>query len=551
MASSMRRVRLGASVAALALALAACGGGDNDGGGTTPGGEAAAAGGEFSLQISEPEHLVPTNTNESEGSQVLDALFTGLVSYDNENKPVNEIAESITSEDQQTWTVKIKSGWTFHNGEPVDAASFVNAWNYGAYAPNAQGNSYFFENIQGYDDLQSTDPDGEEGPKKAPTPKAKEMTGLKVVDATTFTVALKDKFSQFPLTVGYTAFYPLPKAFFGNEKAYEEAPIGNGPYQMDGTWEHNKSITVKKYPNYKGQAGNADRITFKIYTDVNTAYLDAQGGNLDIVPTIPPERITSARTDFPGRFFEGQSSSFTYIGFPLYNKKFANPDLRRAFSMAIDRDSIVRAIFNNTRRPARSIVSPVVPGFREDACGENCRYDPAKAKQLFDQAGGYSGTLTMWFNSGAGHDKWVEAASNNLRTNLGIQDIKFEQRDFAQYLPLLDDEKITGPFRLGWVMDYPSPQNYLQPIFGTTGSSNNFGYSNPEADRLIQEGNAAESIDAGIAKYQQAEDLILRDMPAIPMFFGLEQAVYSDRVANVTADAFGRIRLGDVQVVKR
>jgi oligopeptide transport system substrate-binding protein len=111
--------------------------------------------GEVTVQLSEPEHLFPPTSNESNGIQALRALFTGLVQYDAEtNEPFNANAESITSDDGGlTWTVVLKPGWTFHNGEAVTAQSYVDAWNYGAYGPNAQQNNSFYAGIVGYDEM--------------------------------------------------------------------------------------------------------------------------------------------------------------------------------------------------------------------------------------------------------------------------------------------------------------------------------------------------------------------------------------------------------------
>ena len=539
-----RRLTLVAGLATTAMLLTACGGGGTGDSGS--GGGGGEAGGSFSVYVGEPEHLVPQNTNETNGAEVLNALFTPLVNFDTETSEPqygpdagNAVAESIESEDQQNWTIKLKEGWTFHNGDPVDAESYVRAWNAGALSTNAYGNSYFFENIVGYDDLQA-----EEGQEPAAT----EMTGLKAVDETTIEVELKAPFSQFPLTLGYTAFYPLPQAYEDDPKAYEEAPIGNGPFMMEGEWNHNQSIDVVRYEDYQGDAAKADAVTFQIYSDVNTAYNDLLGGALDIMDSVPPERLGDVEAEFGDRFVERDSSSFTYIGFPLYDDRFSDVNLRKAFSMAIDRQAIIDAVFNGTFTPAGSVVSPVVTGGRENPCGESCEYNPEKAKQMFDEAGGYDGKLTLWFNSGSGHETWMEAVSNQLRSNLGIENIEFKALDFAEYLALLDEEKVTGPFRLGWVMDYPSPQNYLEPIYGTTGSSNNFGYSNKEVDDLIAQGNAAESVDAGIEYYHQAEDIILSEMPNIPMWFGKVQGAYSENVDNVTIDAFTRIDIANVTV---
>ncbi|MEO6714854.1 MAG: ABC transporter substrate-binding protein [Mycobacteriales bacterium] len=522
-----------------------------------PKSEAPAAGsGTYSVFLSEPEHLMPSNTNESEGNLVLSGLFTGLISYKAEDSsPVNEMAESIESTDQKVWTIKIKPDWTFHNGEKVTAASYVDSWNYGALSTNAQNNNTFYNKIAGWADLQGTAADPSASPPVVEVaPKGKTMSGLKAVDDTTIEVTLTEPFSQFPLTLGYNAYYPMPKAALeggaDGAKNWEQAPVGNGPFMMDGKWEHDTSIKLKEFPDYKGTKAKAAGVEFKIYKEVTTAYIDAQAGNVDIIDVIPPEKIPTMEADFPGRNINYTSSTFTYMGFPLYDKRFggdAKKDLRKALSMAIDREAITKTIFNGTRTPATSIISEVVAGSRKDVC-KACVFNTEEAKKLYDAAGGIEGPITIWFNSGAGHEAWTEAVANMWKENLGVKDVKFKALDFAQYLPLVDEFKVDGPYRLGWGMDYPSPQNYLEPLYSTGASSNGFKYSNKEVDRLIQEGNKAASVDDGIKLYQQAEDLILEDMPNIPMFFATQQAVHTEKVANVVIDAFGNIQLANVEV---
>jgi len=554
----LRRTRILAGIAAIALAATACGGDGN--GGDTPadagdtGDDAAASGGEFSVYIGEPEHLVPGNTNETSGGQVLSALFSGLVDYDPENsQPENLVAKSITSDDQQNWTITLNEGWTFHDGSPVDAQSFVDAWNYTAFGPNAYGNNYFYGNIAGYCDLNpgaATSAGTACKGKPEDKPELKELTGLKVVDPLTFTVELEAPFSQFPLTVGYTAFYPMPKVAFENIDKYEEAPIGNGPFKMDGEWVHNQSISVTRYEEYGGDAVDnamADAVEFKIYSDINTGYNDLLAGQLDIMDTLPPEQIEAAKSELGDRFISRESSSFTYLGFPMYDPKYQNPDLRRAISMAIDRQAIIDAIFNGAFTPATSVVSPVVAGSREDVC-QYCTFDVEQAKQLLESAGGFDGQVELWYNADGDHQAWIQAVGNQLQQNLGLTPKLKPVPLFADYLGRLDAQDVTGPFRLGWVMDYPSPQNYLEPLHATGGSSNNTGYSNDQVDQLIAQGNQAPTIEEGIQFYNQAEDIILEEMPVAPMWFGLVQGGYSDNVDNVVIDAFTQIRLEDVTV---
>ena len=541
-----KKMRVSATLLTIALAATACGGGSDDNGDSGTNTDEGASGGSFSLYIGEPENpLIPTNTSETEGGQVVDALFTGLVQYDPDTtEQIEGVAESIESEDSQTWTITLKD-WTFHDGTPVTASSFVDAWNYGANSQNAQGGSYFFGNVDGYADLQ-----GEEGA----APAATEMSGLTVVDDKTFTVKLKEPFRQYPITLGYTAFSPQPEAFFaeGGAEAMGKKPIGNGPFQADTEFVPGQGITMTRYEDYAGEElAKADSVEFRVYTEVNTAFTDVQAGNLDF-SDVPPDAITTFQDEFGDRAIERETSTFQYLGFPTYDPRFDDPKVRQAFSMAIDRAAISEAIFNGTRTPAYSAISPVVDGHREDAC-EFCEYKPDEAKALLDQTDfDVSQPVDLWFNAGGGHDQWVQAAGNNLRDNLGITYQLQGGLQFAEYLPKLDAKGMTGPFRLGWAMDYPSPQNYLEPLYSTgalpPNGSNTAFYSNPEFDAKIAEGNSAEDNESAVTLYQEAEDILLQDMPIMPMFFSKGQYVHSDRISNVKVDAFSNVVLEEVTV---
>jgi ABC-type oligopeptide transport system substrate-binding subunit len=372
------------------------------------------------------------------------------------------------------------------------------------------------------------------------------LTGLKVVDDLTFTVEFTQADPEFPLKLAYAAFFPLPKVAFDDPEAFEEAPVGNGPFEMDGSWEHDVRIPLKKYQGYQGpDPAQVGRLVWTIIDDLNTAYNEVRAGNLDVLgPTLPPDQIATAAAEFGERYGQSSSTSYTYMGFPLYLPEYHSVDVRRALSMAIDRDLIIEQIYSGTRVAAFSTIPPIFQGAREHVCS-NWDYNPTEAKTLWDSID-HPESITVWFNTGGGHEEWVEAVANMWRNTLGVQDIKFESLEFSEYNPLLDAQGATGPFRLGWGQDYPSPLNFLEPLYASyntppVGSNNTF-YNNPAFDEAIAQGKAAVAASGnladGIPSYQQAEDILCADVPIAPVWFRTNQFVFTEGIGSVYYDSY-------------
>lgn len=564
---TLRLIGAAAAVALFATACSGDGGDDGEPGGTetdgettdgteAPTGDASAI---VSTYIGEPESLTTLNTNESEGIAVLRALYTGLITYNAQtSEPDPGVAESVESTDGGlTWNVVLQEGWTFHDGTPVTANSFVDAWNYGANGQNGMQNSGFFADIAGFADLAcgtKTEPDPETGEdtevpdcENSP-PAAETLSGLEVVSDTEFTVTLSEPLTFWSQKLGYPAFSPLPEAFYDDPQGFDEQPIGNGPFMMDGAWQHDVGINTVVNPDYAGERKpKIGGIEFRIYADVNTAVTDLYAGELDVVDSIPAERWAEAQAQLPNTD-TSPSSSINYFGFPNYLAPYDNPDMRAALSMAIDRQAITDTIFEGTRQPAYNLLSPVIPAYEEQPCQE-WTYDPEEAVSRFEAAGGVEalGDVTVWFNEGAGHDAWVEAVVNQWAQTLGIDAgaVEFQQLQFAEYLGLADNQEFTGAFRLGWGMDYPHPQNYLQLLLDSSFlppvGANNTGYTNPDFDAKLAEALAISDIDEAIPVYQEAVAIACADAPMAPMFYGLNQFGWNEGLDGVYVDAFGNL----------
>jgi len=531
----MRKRRLAACLAvplAVSLLATGCGGGDSGPPADT-----------VTVEWGEPENpLVPGNTTEANGSNVMDALFAGLVKYSPDDASVhNEMAESITpSPDHRLYTIKIKPGWTFHDGTPVTAESFVKAWNYTAYGPNGQQGGSFFEQVKGYDELNPEEPGA--------VPRTKELSGLKVVDPTTFTVELKTPLTIFPTMLGYGPFYPLPERFFADPKGFEQHPIGNGPFKFESRTP-NESLTVSRYDAFRGpDKPKVPKVQFKVYDELDTAYEDLVSGNLDFIRQVPVSALAGGiwHTDL-GRGAQEKPGLLTQnIAFPLYDKRFQNPDLRKAISMAIDRPTITRQIFAGSRTPADGWVAPSVDGYVPNQCGEYCTYNPRKAKELLAKAGGFQGTLQIISNGDGGHAEWSEAVASSIRQTLGI-DVRFTPTPtFSEFRRQANAREFSGMFRTGWIADYPSIESFLTQLYRTGASSNDYEYSNPAFDAALDRANAAPSIPEANRRYAEAEKILAQDMPVIPLWSQPVQAGLSERLADAKATPFRKLDLTSV-----
>lgn len=524
-------LRLVAPFAVAALALTACSGGSGDGGANAPEGE--SGGGVVVANGSEPQNpLIPTNTNETGGGKIVDLIYAGLVYYDADGAAQNDLAESIETEDSQNFTIKIKDGETFSDGSPVTAKSFVDAWNQGVAQSHLS--SYFFEPIKGY-------PEGGEAPADFAG-----LEGLKVVDDQTFTVELSQPEADFPLRLGYSAFYPLPEAGIGDADAvaaFGATPVGNGPYLLESgdDWKHNESIMLKPNPKYDGprKAQNGG-VEIKFYAQQDAAYNDLLGGNLDVLDAVPDSAFSSFESELGDRAVNQPSAIFQSFTIPERLPHFGGEEgvlRRQAISMAINREEITDTIFQGTRSPAHDYTSPVIDGYNESVEGnEVLNYDPEKAKELWakaDEISPWEGSFELAYNADGGHQAWVDATMNSIKNVLGIDAKGAPYPDFKSLRDEVTNRKIETAFRTGWQADYPGLGNFLAPLYATGAGSNDGDYSSAEFDGFLKQAAGAKSVEESNELYLKAQTVLFKDLPAIPLWYSNVTGGSTEAVNNV------------------
>lgn len=477
--------------------------------------------------ISEPARtLLPADSYESSGYKIINLLFSGLFSYDESGNMINEVAKSVNTQDNKYYIVKIRSDIKFSDGSKLKAHNFVNAWNYAVKQKLSL--SDFFSDIKGY-------------------PKAGEnfekLSGLKIIDDYTFSIDLKYPVYDFIYKLGYLAFYPMHDKAFKDIELYGNYPIGNGPYKFpnEKAWVHNKSITLIPNNYYKGHKKSKNQgIIFNVYQILNTAYADLLSGQLDVLESIPTEQLNNYHNDLNDRFIDKNSNTITYLSINVNSDHFKLDKegilRRKALSMAINREEVSRIIFYNTKKPAKDFVTFVE--YNDNLKGNKVlKFNPQEAKKFWKEANKISrfdDTFTISYNSEGDHQEWINAICNQLRNNLGIKVIANAYPDFKSFLSDVKSKKIKYAFRSAWSADYPSASTFLAKYLSyTLDFTNSVSYKNIKFDNLFK--NAIGSVNFAKYKYyiNLCQEVLLKDLPDIPLFYGMINGGFSKNVKNV------------------
>lgn len=537
----MRTTNRLALAGAVAIVLASCGSDGDD----PSGDDSGEGGGTVHTSMGDPGTFLTAEAHSFDNLRILDNVFSGLVRYDPETtEPYNYLAEEITTEDSTTWTITIKEGWTFQNGEPVDAESFKRAWDFAAYGPNGYYNSFFFNRIAGYDDMQAE----EEGAE----PAADELAGVRVVDDYTLEVELSSPFGAFSTILGYAGFFPMAQECLDDIEQCAVEPIGNGPFQFDGEWQPELGVTLTQWDDYAGEEKpSVDSVEFTAYLGDDVSWPDFLTGDIDISEPPPAEWEAAMNDpDMSQRVVTQEGTALTYLGFPLYDKTFQDVNLRRSFSLAIDMEAITSTVVPGRYVPADSWAASGVPGGGPGTC-EYCRFDPEEAADLLEQAGGWpeDKVLTISYGADPTSEAIFKAIGDQLKQNLGIEYQLDPLEDFFDKRS--NKDFAGGVFRNNWYPDYPLNENYLAPSYAGGPDGNHWGWDNPAFDAKLAEADQALDPDEAIALYQEAEQIIAEDMVTIPLTWTQSTTFYSERVDNVVLNPFsGAVELRLIEVVE-
>ena len=463
----------------------------------------------------DPPTLDPALTSDVESASYIVEIFSGLVTFNKDLKIVPDLAEKWdVSNDGKTYTFTLHKDAKFHDGRTVTAQDVQYSLERAA-DPKTRSTvaPLYLSDIVGFTDKY--------------TGKAKTISGVKVVDDYTIEIDITRPVSYFLAELTYpTSFVVDKNNVEGDQQPWYLKPNGTGPYKLV-QWDQGQLIALEKNTNYYGDVKpSVDRV--EMVLGGGSTMTQYENGDLDAtrVSIADIERVSDKTNPLNKELTVEPQLSTSFLVFNTRKAPFDDPKVRLAFAESIDTSKISTVVYKDMVQPATGILPQSFPGFNPNLQG--IKYDPADAKKQL-AASKYASGLPdiVWSTVGgggaAGSD--TQAIAEMLKDNLGAN-ISIEQTDFATYLSQINGTNVDFQmFDIGWVADYVDPEDFLGILFaskidGQPNPQNWSGYNNPDVDKLIEQASAEPDFEKRIQAYQQAEQLILKDAPVLPLTFG-------------------------------
>jgi oligopeptide transport system substrate-binding protein len=423
------------------------------------------------------------------------------------------------SPDGLVYTFKIRNGAQFHSGKQVTAEDFKFSLDRTAklgQTTSATAEAYLGDIV---------------GAKDVTRGRAETISGVKVIDARTLEITIDRPKAYFLAKLTYpTAFVVDKQQVESNPRNWTRDPNGTGPYKM-GEWRLNERIILEANDKYHLGAPAVKRVLYVLAG--GSTLTQYENDELDVAGISPNdiERVLSPRDPLNADYQSGANLSVYYIGFNVSQPPFDDPKVREAFALAINREQIVRVVLKDMLPVANSFMMPGLPGYNQNA--KLPSFDPTAAKAAlaaskYRDANGLGQITLTEIGGGANAGITTQAIIEMWRTNLGVE-VSIAQSEAASFFDDLDRGRLQM-FDIGWIMDYPDPEDIIDLLFHSTSRQNNTKYKNPQFDALVEQARTELDSTKRIQLYQQAEAILLKDLPWIPLYFGRDHFVVKPKV---------------------
>jgi len=482
----------------------------------------------------EPQSLDPQIATGVPEHHIISAVMEGLVLKDRKTlEPRPGVAESWDiSDDGRVYTFYLRDNARWSNGDSHTAHDY--AWSWWRALQPALGNLYAYmlfpvENAQQYYEGDISDFN---------------QVGVKALDDRTLQVTLKYPTPYFLQLLDHYSLFPVHQATIekfgdadqrGTRWTYEGNLVGNGPFQLVD-WKINRRIVVQRNPHYWDKENvSLNEIIFIPIENIVTEERMFRAGQLHVTSSLPADKISVYREAKDPELRIAPYLGTYYYRLNVRKPQLKDPRVRRALAMTVDRQKLVDNITKGGQLPAYAMTPPGTMGYFPKS---DLKFDPQGAKKLLADAGYPNGEgfppTEILYNTNEGHRKVAVALQDMWKKHLNI-DIRLLNQEWKVYL----DSESAGQYeisRAGWIGDYVDPNNFLD-LFLCGGGNNRTGWCNEEYDRLILDvAPSMSSHSERLEVFQQAEKILLDDMPIIPIYTYTTVQLVDSSVKNFDAN---------------
>lgn len=431
-------------------------------------------------------------------------IFSGLVSFDPKLNLIPDLAENWdVSADGTVYTFHLRQNAKFHNGRAVTAQDVIYSWERAA-SPVLESDTVltYLGDILGVKEMASGQTD--------------HIEGLRALDDHTLQVRIDASKPYFLYKLTYSTAFVVDKENVESGAEWYRQPNGTGPYRLH-EWKRFELIVYEANPDFYLGAPSLPYVVVQLYSGVGIRLYESDEIDLTGISRYDADRFLAASEPLHNELITGVNLCTGYITFDTTRPPFDDLSVRKAFSMAFDRQKYIDVVLDGHALPADGLYPPGLPGFNSALQG--MPYDPDQARQLLAQSkyGGREGLPPIVFtDSGIGTHIGADVAAlaEMWEQNLGVT-ITVENLEPNYFLDQIYSGNHGQLISGGWCADYPDPENFADVLFHTGSTQNNGGYSNTELDTLLEAARVEQDVMKRIMLYQQAEQIIVDDAAAL------------------------------------
>lgn len=494
---------------------------------------------------SEPASLDPHKVESDIEFNIISDLFEGLVSVSPSGDVQPRLAEKWENKDNTVWTFHLRPGITWSDGTAITAEDVVWSWQRLIDPKTASPYASYPGNMH-----IANAADIAQG-KKSP-----DTLGVKAINDTTLEVTLTQPNAAFLAMLAHPSLVPVDKVLigrFGEKWTKPEHFVSSGAYKLS-QWVVNERIVAERNPRYWDNAHTViNKVTYLPITSEASDVNRYKAGEIDIVYTVPINQFAQLKKTLGSQLDVSPQLATYYYEFNTTRPPFNDARVRKALNMALDKDIIAGKVLGQGQRPAWLISQPDIGGVKlqnPDYASWPLDKRIAEAKKLLNEAGyneSHPLSFNLLYNTSESHQRIAIAASSMWKKNLGV-DAKLQNQEWKTMLDTMHTHNFDA-VRYAWIADYDDAATFLNN-FRTGDSENTCQYSNPEYDQALVNAAKAKTTEERGKFYQQAEDLLGRDVPAIPVYHYVRTHLVKPWVGGFTPDKLGYYYTKDMYIKK-